>query len=350
MSNKLFEMADSLLGEVQMGVNFWLPSGILGLDLIVSEGKGIPGGKMVEVYGDAASGKTALCLSLARQMQKRGGTVVWLDAEAGLSVSLAKNLIRVDLDNNFIYKMPDTLEDAIEAIEKIGVHAASNDIPTLIVLDSIAALQTKTQSIDSDKDFTGIKRVMGSAANVISWFGSRGILRKIAGSKVVLVIVNQTRTNLVMKPGFFTGPTQTTPGGKAISFYSRLRLEVSKKDLKKDIGGKSTVIGRLIKIKTVKNSFGPENQVTYIPFYPSRKEAAAAKEDVYGMSDAHAQLNYLISRKAIKIKGGGWIEIAGSSKRKNEWATAIEESVDLAKSIRDLVVAEYYNEHRISQE
>lgn len=323
----LYELADDLLGDAKLGVNFWFPTGFLTLDLAISNGLGLPGGKMVEIYGDSGSAKSSLCLKICKEAQALGGTVIWLDAEAALSLSLAEEIIGIDTQHNFIYKIPDTLENAIESIEKLGSLAAAKGEPVVIVLDSIAALSTKAQSIDGG-DFASTKRVMGSAANTISWFGSRGILRKLAGSPVLLLIINQTRT----KVDFFSygGPKKTTPGGVSISFYSRVRLELSTGPLKEG----DVVVGKQMAIEVVKNSFGPDGNVAYIPLYPSMHN------DIVGFDEDLSCVNYLVARNVLK-RNGSWYSLAGDNKRKNEWVEAMRENPNLRSSIRDLVRAEY---------
>lgn len=332
--NDIFSLADDLLGEAKLGVNFWFPTGLLPVDLVVSDGLGLPGGKMVEIYGESGTAKSSFCLMVCRQCQLIGGNVIWLDAEASLSKSLANSVIKIDTDNNFIYKMPDTLEDAIGAIEKLGVFAANSGVPTVIVLDSIAALSTRAQSIDGG-DFETTKRVMGSAANTISWFGSRGILRKIAGTSVLLLIINQTRT----KVDFFSygGPKTTTPGGVSISFYSRVRLELSKGPLKEG----DEVVGKQIKIEVVKNSFAPDGRLCYLPLYPS------PHNEVVGFDENLACINYLIASKVLE-RNGSWYQLAGENKRKNDWVQAMRENPNVAESMRELVRAAFYEQHGLN--
>ena len=324
----LASIVKSTTGLARLDIPFWLSTGSLTLDLAISLGLGLPGGKLLEVAGDSASGKTAIALAICKEAQKLGGTVIYLDAEARLSESLANDLIEIDTNHNFIYTIPANLEEALGAMETYGEAAVKLETPTVIVLDSIAALATQQQSMDSG-DLGNHKRVMGSAANLISWWGARGILRKINGSNVFFVVINQLREKLDFTP--IPGANKKiTTGGHAISFYSQTRLLISQEPLEKL--GKE--VGAMIKVHVKKTTTGPPFQNAYLPFY--YREFQGSK----GLDEPLSWVNYLISQKVIK-KVGSYYELEGVRQYKKNWVRHIQTNPEFATGIKNLVRATY---------
>ena len=206
------------LGEYKAMEVEAIPTGALTLDVALGIG-GIPKGRIIEIFGPESSGKTTLALHAVAESQKMGGTAAFIDAEHALDPIYAKKL-GVDIDN-LIVSQPDTGEQALEIAEAL-VRSGALDI---IVVDSVAALVPKAE-IDGDMGDSHI----GLQARLMSQ-----ALRKLAGainkSKCVIVFINQLRE----KVGIMFGNPETTPGGRALKFYSSVRLDIRKiENLKQD--------------------------------------------------------------------------------------------------------------------
>jgi len=214
-----------------------IPTGALSLDVALGIG-GIPRGRIIEVFGPESSGKTTLTLHMIAEAQKLGGEAAFIDAEHALDPVYAKHL-GVDIDN-LIVSQPDTGEQALEIAEAL-VRSGALDI---IVVDSVAALVPKAE-IDGDMGDSHI----GLQARLMSQ-----ALRKLAGAinktKTVIVFINQLRE----KVGVMFGNPETTPGGRALKFYSSVRLDIRKiENLKQD----GEVVGNRARVKVVKNKVAP---------------------------------------------------------------------------------------------
>ena len=214
-----------------------IPTGALSLDIALGIG-GIPRGRIIEVFGPESSGKTTLALHLIAEAQKMGGEAAFIDAEHALDPVYAKHL-GVNIDE-LIVSQPDTGEQALEIAEAL-VRSGALDI---IVVDSVAALVPKAE-IDGDMGDAHV----GLQARLMSQ-----ALRKLAGvinkSKCVIVFINQLRE----KVGVIFGNPETTPGGRALKFYSSVRLDIRRiESLKQD----GEVIGNRTRVKVVKNKVAP---------------------------------------------------------------------------------------------
>ena len=214
-----------------------IPTGALSLDVALGIG-GIPRGRIIEVFGPESSGKTTLTLHMIAEAQKLGGEAAFIDAEHALDPVYAKHL-GVDIDN-LIVSQPDTGEQALEIAEAL-VRSGALDI---IVVDSVAALVPKAE-IDGDMGDSHI----GLQARLMSQ-----ALRKLAGAinktKTVIVFINQLRE----KVGIMFGNPETTPGGRALKFYSSVRMDIRKiENLKQD----GEVVGNRARVKIVKNKVAP---------------------------------------------------------------------------------------------
>ncbi len=214
-----------------------IPTGALSLDVALGIG-GIPRGRIIEVFGPESSGKTTLTLHMIAEAQKLGGEAAFIDAEHALDPVYAKHL-GVNIDN-LIVSQPDTGEQALEIAEAL-VRSGALDI---IVVDSVAALVPKAE-IDGDMGDSHI----GLQARLMSQ-----ALRKLAGAinktKTVIVFINQLRE----KVGIMFGNPETTPGGRALKFYSSVRLDIRKiENLKQD----GEVVGNRARVKVVKNKVAP---------------------------------------------------------------------------------------------
>ncbi len=210
-----------------------IPSGALGLDIALGVG-GLPRGRVIEIYGPEASGKTTLCLSAAAEAQKTGGVAAIIDAEHAFDPTYAKK-IGLNLDELLI-SQPDTGEQALEIAETL-VRSNAVDI---IIIDSVAALTPRAE-IEGDMGDSH----MGLHARLMSQ-----ALRKLTGaiskSKTCVVFINQLR----MKIGVMFGNPETTTGGNALKFYASVRLDIRRIETLKT---QDSVIGSRVRVKVVKN-------------------------------------------------------------------------------------------------
>lgn len=214
-----------------------IPTGSLSLDIALGLG-GIPKGRIVEVYGPESSGKTTLTLHMIAEVQKRGGIAGFIDAEHALDPVYAKN-IGVDIDNLYI-SQPDSGEQALEITETM-VRSGAVDI---VVVDSVAALVPKAE-IDGDMGDAHV----GLQARLMSQ-ALRKLTAVISKSECTVVFINQLRE----KVGVMFGNPETTTGGRALKFYSSVRLDVRRTDSIK-VGGE--IIGNRTRVKVVKNKIAP---------------------------------------------------------------------------------------------
>ncbi|MBI2641037.1 recombinase RecA [Candidatus Roizmanbacteria bacterium] len=250
-----------------------LKTGILPLDIALGVG-GIPKGRIIEVFGPEASGKTTLCLSLIAETQRSGGVAAFVDAEHALDPTWAQ-IIGVKLEDLLI-SQPDTGEQALEIAEAL-IRSGGVD---LVVIDSVAALVPRSE-IEGEMG----EAQMGLQARLMSQ-----ALRKLTGvvskSKTTIVFTNQLR----LKIGIMFGNPETTPGGLALKFYSSVRLDVRKiETLKKN----NQAYGARIRVKIVKNKVAP-------PFKEAEVVITAAgidKED--GLIDAAIAANVITKSGAF---------------------------------------------------
>ena len=225
------------LGEAPVQEVEVIPTGCLTLDLALGIG-GLPRGRIIEIYGPESSGKTTVSLHVVAEAQKLGGTAAFIDAEHALDPIYAQRL-GVDIKNLYV-SQPDTGEQGLEIAESL-VRSGSIDI---VVIDSVAALTPKAE-IDGDMGDSHV----GLQARLMSQ-----ALRKLAGitskTKTCVIFINQLRE----KVGVMFGNPETTPGGKALKFYSSVRLDVRKGETIKD---GDTIVGSRTKVKVVKNKMAP---------------------------------------------------------------------------------------------
>jgi recombination protein RecA len=214
-----------------------IPTGAIGLDIALGVG-GVPRGRIIEIFGPEASGKTTVALHLIAEAQRLGGDAAFIDAEHALDPAYAKRL-GVDIDNLYV-SQPDTGEQALEITEAL-VRSGALDI---VVVDSVAALVPKAE-IDGEMGDAHV----GLQARLMSQ-----ALRKLAGvvskSNTVAIFINQLRE----KVGVMFGNPETTPGGRALKFYSSVRLDVRRIEA---IKSGTDLIGSRTRIKVVKNKVAP---------------------------------------------------------------------------------------------
>ena len=214
-----------------------IPTGALSLDLALGVG-GLPRGRVIEIYGPEASGKTTLTLHVIAEAQKRGGMAAFIDAEHALDPVYAQKL-GVDVDNLLI-SQPDSGEQALEITEKL-VRSGAVDI---VVIDSVAALVPRAEIEGEMGDMhVGLQaRLMSQAL--------RKLTSIIASSKTSVMFINQLRHKI----GVMFGNPETTPGGLALKFYSSVRLDIRKIETIKQA---DVVTGARIRVKVVKNKVAP---------------------------------------------------------------------------------------------
>ncbi|MCI9510043.1 MAG: recombinase RecA [Angelakisella sp.] len=217
-----------------------IPTGSLSLDIALGIG-GVPRGRIIEIYGPESSGKTTVALHVVAQAQKLGGNAVFIDVEHALDPVYAKAL-GVDIDS-LLVSQPDTGEQALEICEAL-VRSGAIDVA---VVDSVAAMVTKAE-IEGEMGDSHV----GLQARLMSQ-----ALRKLTGaigkSNAVVIFINQLREKI----GVMYGNPETTPGGRALKFYSSVRLDVRKVEALKD-GGE--IIGNRTRVKVVKNKVAPPFQ------------------------------------------------------------------------------------------
>lgn len=214
-----------------------IPTGSMTLDMALGIG-GVPKGRIVEIYGPESSGKTTVALSIVAQAQKLGGEVAFIDVEHALDPEYAKDL-GVNIDNMLV-SQPDSGEQALEIMEAL-VRSGAIDV---IVLDSVAAMVTKAE-IDGEMGDTHV----GLLARLMSQ-AMRKLTAAISKSNCVAIFINQVREKI----GVMYGNPETTTGGRALKFYSSVRLEVRKGEA---IKNGAEVIGNRTKCKVVKNKVAP---------------------------------------------------------------------------------------------
>ena len=215
-----------------------IPTGSILLDAALGVG-GYPRGRVIEIYGPEASGKTTLALHAIAQAQLQGGIAAFIDAEHALDPTYAKNL-GVDTDELWV-SQPDTGEQALEIVESL-VRSGAVDV---IVVDSVAALTPRAE-IEGDMGDSH----MGLQARLMSQ-ALRKLTATISKSKTCLIFINQIR----MKIGVMFGNPETTTGGRALKFYTTIRLEVRK--VETITRGNDEAIGNKVRVKVVKNKVAP---------------------------------------------------------------------------------------------
>lgn len=284
-----------------------ISTGSLGLDLALGIG-GVPKGRIIEVYGPESSGKTTVALHIVAQAMKAGGEAAFIDVEHALDPIYAKAL-GVDIDS-LLVSQPDTGEQALEIMEAL-IRSGAIDV---IVLDSVAAMVTRAE-IDGEMGSTHV----GLQARLMSQ-ALRKLTSVISKSNCVAVFINQIREKI----GVVYGNPETTPGGRALKFYSSVRLEVRKGEA---IKNGTDIIGSKTKVKVVKNKVAPPfKEVTFDIMYG---EGISREGEIVDMA----------SNFEIVQKSGAWFSYNGErlGQGRDKVKALFKENPALCEEIADKV-------------
>jgi len=284
-----------------------ISTGALALDLALGIG-GLPRGRVIEIFGPESSGKTTVALHVAAQAQKNGGTAAFIDAEHALDPIYARNL-GVDIDN-LLVSQPDTGEQALEIAEAL-VRSGAIDV---VIVDSVAALVPRAE----------IEGEMGDAHVGLQARLMSQALRKLAGaiskSKTTAIFINQLRE----KVGVMFGNPETTPGGRALKFYSSVRLDVRRIETLKQ---GSEMVGSRTRVKVVKNKMAP-------PFKQAEFDIIYGE----GISREGSLLDLAVEADIVE-KGGAWYSFKGErlGQGRENVRLALKQNQPLVNEIEKLV-------------
>ena len=284
-------------------------TGSLGLDIALGIG-GLPRGRVVEIYGPEASGKTTLTLQVIAEVQRAGGTAAFVDAEHALDPTYAEK-IGVNI-NDLLVSQPDTGEQALEITDML-VRSNAVDI---VVVESVAALTPKAE-IEGEMG----EMQVGLQARLMSQ-ALRKLTGNISRSNTIVIFINQMR----MKIGVMFGNPETTTGGNALKFYASVRLDIRRIGA---IKNGEEVTGNMTRVKVVKNKVAP----------PFRE---AEFEIMYGQGiSREGEIIELASAQGIIEKSGAWYSYKGNriGQGKDNARTYLQSNKEIAREIEDLVRA-----------
>lgn len=286
-----------------------IPTGSLSLDLALGIG-GVPRGRIIEIFGPESSGKTTVALHIVAEAQKAGGEAAFIDAEHALDPVYAKAL-GVDIDKLLI-SQPDCGEDALEITEAL-VRTGAIDV---VVVDSVAALVPR-QEIEGDMGASTV----GAQARLMSQ-AMRKLSSVISRTNAIVIFINQLRE----KVGIVYGNPETTPGGRALKFFSSVRIDVRKAEQLKD---GATAYGNHVKCKVVKNKVAPPFRV-------------AEFDLIYGKGISHMSevLDFAVALDLIQ-KSGSWFSYEGErlGQGRENARKALENNSALAAEIESKIRA-----------
>lgn len=281
-----------------------ISTGSLSVDLALGVG-GLPRGRIAEIYGPESSGKTTLCLNLIANAQKQGGLAAFIDVEHALDPKYARKL-GVNLDD-LLVSQPDSGEDALNIAESL-IRSNAIDV---IVVDSVAALVSRAELDGQMGDAT-----VGSQARLMSQ-AMRRLTAVVGKTNCILLFTNQIREKI----GVMFGSPETTPGGRALKFFSSVRMDIRRIGQIKDTSG--TVIGNRTRLKIVKNKVAP-------PFTDCEFDIMYNE----GISKMGSIVDLGVEHKVLEKKGA-WISFEGDLVGQGREAakTALTENPELAEKI-----------------
>ena len=288
-----------------------VPSGSLGLDLALGVG-GIPKGRIIEIYGPESGGKTTVALHMVAEVQKQGGIAGFIDAEHALDPVYAKK-IGVDIDNLYI-SQPDTGEQALEIAETM-VRSTAIDI---VIVDSVAALVPKAE-IEGDMGDSHV----GLQARLMSQ-ALRKMTGALAQAGTTAIFINQLREKI----GVFFGNPETTTGGKALKFYSSVRMDIRRIQT---IKNGDEAVGNRTKVKVVKNKMAP-------PFKTAEFDVLYGE----GISKEGSVLDMALQVNVVK-KSGSWFTYGGDQlgQGRENVRQFLKDNPELTEEIENKVKAEF---------
>lgn len=287
-----------------------LSTGSLAIDLALGVG-GLPRGRIVEIYGPESSGKTTFCLSVIAQAQRSGGLAAFIDVEHALDPKYAR-VVGVNLDD-LLVSQPDSGEDALNIMETL-IRSNAIDV---IVLDSVAALITKAELDGQMGDMT-----MGSQARLMSQ-AMRRLTAVVSKTKCVCIFTNQIREKI----GVMFGSPETTSGGRALKFFSSIRIDIRRREQIKLPDGK--IVGNRTKIKVVKNKVAPP--FTEVEFDIMYDEGISAVGSLIDLGVEHKILD----------KKGAWISFEGEliGQGRDAAKTTLRDKPELAAKVSEAINA-----------
>lgn len=286
-----------------------LSTGSLAIDLALGVG-GLPRGRIVEIYGPESSGKTTFCLSVIAEAQRNGGLAAFIDVEHALDPKYAR-IVGVKLDD-LLVSQPDSGEDALNITETL-IRSNAIDV---IVIDSVAALVSRAELDGQMGDAT-----VGSQARLMSQ-AMRRLTAVVSKTKTICIFTNQIREKI----GVMFGSPETTPGGRALKFFSSIRIDIRRKDQIKTPDGK--VVGNRTKIKLVKNKVAP-------PFTECEFDIMYDE----GISRIGSVLDLGLEHKILEKKGA-WIAYQGElvGQGRDAAKQTLKEKPELAEKITKAVL------------
>jgi len=265
-----------------------IPTGSIGLDIALGVG-GLPRGRIIEIFGPESSGKTTLALHCVAEAQKKGGICAFIDAEHAMDPEYSKRLgVKID---ELLISQPDTGEQALEIVESL-VRSGKVDV---IVVDSVAALTPRAE-IESDMDTQHV----GRQARLMSQ-ALRKLTAIAAKSKTVVIFINQIR----MQIGVMFGNPETTPGGKALKFYTSVRLDIRRiAQIKKG----EEIMGGRVRVKVVKNKVAaPFRQTEFDLMY---NEGISHEGEIIALGEKYGIISKSGASYSYTPEGGEEIKLA----------------------------------------
>lgn len=294
--------------------NEMIETGILSIDKIL--GGGIPKGRLTEIYGSEGCGKTTFTLQLISNQSKKDSnfSVLFIDSEHALNIKYASSLgIKM---SNFWITQPASAEEALEIISKVS----KNKLVDLIILDSVAALTPKSE-IEGDIGDTQVASLARTMSNSL-----KRIIPEISENKIAMIFINQLRSNVNT---FSFGSSESTTGGKALRYFTSMRIELTRSTLIKNKS--NTAIGHMLKIRTTKNKVSLPYQDALFEFYFGQ-----------GISRINDIVQIAINKKIISKSGSYYYLKEKSYQGKENFLKHLEENLNVLKELEEKITETKY--------